>query len=183
MPRIKRPYEKIKMSVVNQSERTDGHPKLIVLHATEGHNRTGIQDLRDLGDYFNDASVQASSHVAVDAEGNSALFVIDGRKAWCCAGFNSASLNIEQIGFSAQKYWPSKQERKVARYIAYWSWKYQLPIRKAIVNSSSGTVYKSGVVQHSDLGTYGGNHGDCGPNYPFVRVLRMARWYKKVGVR
>jgi hypothetical protein len=51
MPRIKRPYERIKRSVVNQSERTGGHPRLIVLHATEGHNYVGIRDLKNLGEY------------------------------------------------------------------------------------------------------------------------------------
>jgi N-acetyl-anhydromuramyl-L-alanine amidase AmpD len=183
MPRIKRPYERIKRSVVNQSERTGGHPRLIVLHATEGHNYVGIRDLKNLGDYFNNPGVQASSHVAVDAEGNSAQFVADGKKAWTCAGFNSASLNIEQIGFSAQKFWPSAQERKVAKYCAYWSVKYAIPLRQAVVNSSGGQVYKSGVCQHSNLGVYGGNHGDCGPNYPFKRVLRMARFYKKMSFR
>lgn len=182
MPRIRKPYEKVKMNVVNQSQRIS-HPVLIVLHATEGHNRPGTVDLKNLGNYFDNPDVQASSHVAVDAEGNLARYVPDGKKAWTCAGFNSVSLNIEQVGFSAQKVWPNAQERKVAKMIAYWSWKYAIPIRKAIVNSNTGAIYKTGVLQHSDLGTYGGNHGDCGPNYPFERVLRFARWYKKTGVR
>ena len=93
MPRINRPYERIKMNVINRSRRSE-HPRLIVLHSTEGHNRTGVGDLRDLGNYFDNPSVQASSHVGVDAEGHSAKYVDDGEKAWTCAGFNSASLNI-----------------------------------------------------------------------------------------
>jgi N-acetyl-anhydromuramyl-L-alanine amidase AmpD len=182
MPRIKRPYERVKMNVINQSHRA-GHPCLIVLHSTEGHNRTGVGDLRDLGNYFDNPRVQASSHVGVDAEGHSAKYVDDGEKAWTCAGFNSASLNIEQIGFSSQKFWPDAQERKVAKYIAYWTWKYSIPLRKGRVNPTNGAIYRSGILRHSDLGDYGGNHNDPGPGYNLRRVLRLARYYRKVGVR
>ena len=182
MPRIKRPYEMVKMNVVNRSARS-GHPRLIVLHSTEGHNRVGVGDLQDLGDYFNNPQVQASSHVGVDAEGHSAKYVDDGEKAWTCAGFNSASLNIEQIGFSSQKFWPDAQERKTAKYVAYWCWKYAIPIRKGMVNPTNGAIYNSGILRHSDLGDYGGNHNDPGPGNNLRRVLRLARYYRKVGVK
>jgi hypothetical protein len=37
------------------------------------------------------------------------------------------------------------------------------------------------VCQHSDLGAAGGGHHDCGPGYPFDRVLAMARDLKQNG--
>ena len=182
MPRIKRPYERVKMNVINQSHRA-GHPCLIVLHSTEGHNRTGVGDLVALGNYFDNPRVQASSHVGVDAEGYSAKYVDDGKKAWTCAGFNSLSLNIEQIGFSSQKFWPDAQERKTAKYLAYWTWKYSIPLRKGKVNPTNGAIYRSGILRHSDLGEYGGNHNDPGPNYNLARVLKLARMYRTVGFK
>lgn len=179
--RLRRPYEKVKMSVCNQSARSVGTPQLIVLHSTEGHNRPGVGDLVDLGKFFDNPSVQASSHVGVDAEGNSAQYVGDYRKAWTCAGFNSNSLNIEQIGFSSQSEWPSAQVKKTAKYIAYWSKKYGIPIRQARVNPNNGFIYRSGVVRHSQLGEYGGNHDDPGAGFPFSRCLRLAKWYRLRG--
>lgn len=179
--RLRRPYERVKRSVVNQSSRSIPKPVLIVLHSTEGHNRPGVEDLVNLGDYFNNPSVQASSHVAVDAEGYAAKYVEDSRKAWTCAGFNSASLNIEMIGFSKQKSWPGKQVRKTAKYVAYWSRKYGIPIREARVDGITGRIYSTGVIRHSQLGVVGGNHGDPGAGFPFKKCLRYAKFYRVRG--
>jgi N-acetyl-anhydromuramyl-L-alanine amidase AmpD len=179
--RLRRPYERVKMNVYNQSARNIPKPVLMVIHSTEGHNRKGIQDLVNLGEYFNNPSVEASSHVGVDAEGHSAQYVKDSRKAWTCAGFNSASLNIEMIGFSSQKWWPSRQEKKVAKYLAYWSKKYGIPLRSGRVDGSTGRIFASGVVRHSDLGAFGGNHGDPGSGFNMGRVIRYAKWYKARG--
>jgi len=179
--RLRRPYERVQMNVANQSARGIPKPVLMVLHSTEGHNRKGVQDLIALGHYFDNPSVQASSHVGVDAEGYSARYVMDSRKAWTCAGFNSASLNIEMIGFSSQKWWPSKQEKKVAKYLAYWSKKYGIPLRVARVNGNTGRIISTGVIRHSDLGVFGGNHGDPGAGFNVKKVIRYAKFYKARG--
>jgi len=171
-PRVRRPYERVKMNVWCQSSRNGLKPRLIVLHDTEGANVPGIRDLESLGAYFDKPSTQASSHVGVDAEGNAALFVADGAKAWTQSSYNSISLSVEQIGFASQVAWPEAQLRKTAQYIAYWSKKHDIPI-------ISSTVH--GVCQHSALGAAGGGHADCGPNYPFDRVLSLARDYAKNG--
>lgn len=169
--------------VKNQSERASGSSiKLIVLHTTEGHNRPGTEDLKNLASWFNNPKAQASSHVGNDAEGNDARFVEDSKKAWTCAAYNSASLNIEQIGFSAtsQAIWLSQNEKQLqntAAWIAHWSEKHNIPIRKGRV--FKGRVLLSGVVQHSDLGVEGGNHGDCGEGYPFKHVLKLAKEIRK----
>lgn len=167
----------------NQSARVAVPLCLITLHDTEGANLPdSIKDLVGLGDFFARPSVQASSHVADDSDGNSARFVSDHAKAWHCAGFNSYSLGIEQIGFASEsrvtwrKSW--RQLRETARWIAYWSIKYGIPIRRAIVDDNDGTVIRSGVIRHMDLGVIGGGHSDPGPNYPFSRVLLLARVFK-----
>jgi len=166
-----------------QSDRSGGIPlNLIVLHDTEGANIEGVADLVGLGDWFGSLSTQASSHVATDADGNSARFVSDHKKAWHCMGYNSASLGIEQVGFVSQtrtawlKNW--RQLRETARWVAYWSHRYGIPIRKGAV--SNGVVTRAGVLRHMDLGAIGGGHVDPGTNYPFGRVLVLARAYRAV---
>ena len=169
---VRRPFERVKTSVCNQSSRGGVKPKLIVLHDTEGANITGVRDLQGLAGWFDNPAAQASSHVAVDAEGISARFVSDAAKAWHCAAFNSVSLGIEQVGFASQKTWPDAQLRKTAQYVAYWAKRYGIPI-----THSTG----AGVCMHSDLGTAGGGHHDPGGGFPFDRVLDLARDYKTNG--
>jgi hypothetical protein len=164
--RTSEPRPEISASVVNQSSRNGVKPRLIVLHTTEGHNREGLEDLRGLVSFFNNPASQVSSHVANDAEGNDARIVPDERKAFTQAAFNSVSLSIEQIGFASQKQFTEAQLRNTAHWIAHWSKKFGIPIRHSTTH---------GVCQHKDLGPQGGGHHDCGPNYPFGKVLSIAR--------
>lgn len=177
---MKRPYERVKMNVVNQSER-NGPVLLIVIHSTEGQNLPGVTDLENLGSWFDNPVAQASCHVGVDAQGYSGQYVLDGRKAWQCASFNSNAIGIELVGKMSQSWWPDKQYRKAARYVAYWSKKYGMPIRRAQINKWSGAIIKSGVIRHSDLGVRGGNHGDPGKGFKMGRLLWLARWYRVRG--
>lgn len=172
----KYPNVRVRRNVVCQSDRTSGI-RLIVLHDTEGANLPGIRDLEGLGAYFDRSATQASSHVANDAEGNSARYVPDSRKAWHCAAFNSASLGVEQIGFASQTHWPEAQLRETARWIAYWSRKHGIPIQKGAVSGSA--VTRSGVLRHSDLGAAGGGHHDPGPAYPLTHVLNLALKFRE----
>lgn len=170
--KVHEPICRVKMNVACQSSRNGVRPRRIVLHDTEGANIVGIRDLAGLGGYFDRIVTQASSNVANDAEGNSARFVPDARKAWAQASYNPDSLSVEQIGFASQTSWSEPQLRSTAKWIAYWSKKYGIPIVFSTVH---------GVCQHSDLGVAGGNHKDCGPKYPFERVLTMARGYAESG--
>jgi len=160
------PRPEITASVVNQSSRRGLKPRIIVLHTTEGHNRPGLSDLRGLVSFFNNPSSQVSSHIANDAEGNDARIVPDEAKAFTQASFNSIALSIEQIGFASQKQFPQAQLENTARWIAHWSRKWGIPIKHSTSH---------GVCQHRDLGSAGGSHTDCGPNYPLDKVLSMAR--------
>lgn len=163
----------------NQSARLGGGIQLIVLHSTESHNRPGGGDLRSVGRFFMSPRAQASAHVCTDGNGHSARFVSDARKAWHCGDFNSWSLGIEQIGHAADglHHWKGRdaQLNETARWIALWSLRWGVPIRKGEVNGSH--IVRSGVVEHAWLGYYGGGHTDPG-HYPFQHVLRRARHYK-----
>lgn len=164
--RTGRPRESFVVNVRNQSSRNGRKPSIIVLHTTEGQNLPGLADLKGLAAYFDRAAVQASSHVGVDAEGNSAQFVPDSRKAWTQAAANPGALSVEQIGFASQNAFAHLQLLKTAQYIAYWSETWGIPI-------VSSTTH--GVCQHAQLGLAGGGHVDCGPHYPFAQVLQLAR--------
>lgn len=176
-----KPNVVVRNDVACQSSRLDSPILLIVLHDTEGGNVPhSARDLEGLGNYFDNIKTQASSHVAVDQDGNSARYVKDTMKAWTqYPHYNLISLSIEQIGF-ANEDWRSKdkeaERHETARWIAYWSKRHGIPIRKGKV-APSGGVIRTGVVQHSDLGALGGGHHDCGPSYPVDWVLRRARKY------
>jgi hypothetical protein len=162
------PRPEVTKIVRNQSSRNGVKPRVIVLHSTESHERPGLSDLQGLGSWFDNGSAQASSHVGNDAEGNDARFVADDRKAWTQGQENPRCLSIEQIGFAreSRKQWldQPKQLRNTAEWIAYWSKKYGIPIRKST---------QHGVCQHTDFPSQ--SHTDCGPGYPFDHVLSLAR--------
>jgi N-acetyl-anhydromuramyl-L-alanine amidase AmpD len=166
---VRRPYERVKMNVVNQSSRNGDTPQLIVIHDTESLNHLGDADLKAIGAWFDNPKAQASAHVCVDAEGRSAQYVPDDRKAWHVAWFNSRSLGIEQIGVATQTFWPEAQVKKAAKYVAYWSKKYGIPIDA------------EHVVTHASLGAAGGGHHDPGSAYPMEKLRYHARYYRRTG--
>lgn len=177
-----KPCIEIHANVNNQSARlTPVKLQLIVVHDTEGFNVTGLADLVALRDEFNVTANQASAHVGVDNEGNSARYVPDMRKAWSCAFYNSISLNIEHVGFAfrAPVQYTDLQYREGGRWIAYWSHAHGIPIRKGRV-SVDGRVLTSGVVRHSELGNLGGGHSDPGPHFDLHKELTYARHYLKL---
>ena len=165
----------------NQSARS-APISLIVLHSTESHNRPGNSDLEAIGGLFANPSFDASSHIGVDADGHSARYVNDEAKAWTVGNLNSASLNIEQIGFAAQgrRSWRAQKHllRETARWIARWSIRHGIPIRKARL-SGSGQVLQSGVTTHDYCSKHGAgtSHWDPG-DYPMGYVLWLARGFK-----
>lgn len=171
----------VKHNVQNQSSRGGKRPSIIVLHTTEGHNRPGVGDLRGLAEFFDRADVEASSHIANDAEGHDARMVPDDQKAWTQASYNASALSIEQIGFAATKKaeWfrhAPKQLANTAKWIAYWSNKHDIPIRRGV--GVAGLVARTGVVSHRQLGIAGGGHVDPGTGYPFRYVLQLARYFQ-----
>lgn len=147
------------------------HPRLIVLHTTEGYNNPGIADLTGLASFFNRG--RDSAHIGNDAQGNSVRMVSDSRVAFTQGPYNDVSLSIEQIGFASQskKFWITQrhnQLRNTSGYIAIWSRKYGIPIRFS--------KWK-GVCEHKHIsGRFG--HKDCGPGYPLAYVLQWAEFIR-----
>lgn len=175
-----RPKPEIEETVINRSSRDGRRPELIVIHTTEGTNRPGITDLSGLVSFFDQASTQASSHVANDGEGHDARLVPDTEKAWTCSNDNAFTLNLEQVGFASttREQWfklYSHQLANTARWAAYWSERWDIPLRRGV--APAGILIRKGVASHKQLGIRGGGHWDPGPSYPMRYVLLMARYY------
>jgi hypothetical protein len=161
----------------NQSSRNGVKPRIIVLHSTEGGNIPGSSaDLIGCSNFLCRPVIEAASNVIVDGDGHSARLVADERKAWAQAHYNPFALSIEQIGRARSERWTRNEIREAARWIARWSKKYDIPIRKGEV--SGGFVTRSGVVTHKMLGVLGGGHVDPGDRYPFDACLKLARFYR-----
>ena len=58
---VRRPYERVKMDVCNQSARSSAI-SAIVLHDTESHDIPGTGDLKAIGAWFDNPAAQASAH-------------------------------------------------------------------------------------------------------------------------
>lgn len=167
--------------VRNRSSRGGVKPGLIVLHTTEGSNVHGIGDCAGLAAFFDQPSVEASSHVGNDSEGHDVRMVLDVDKAWTCSSDNPFTLNLEQIGFAStrREEWyreHSHQLANTAKWIAYWSEKWDIPIRRGA--APFGVLLRKGVASHKQLGIAGGGHWDPGPSYPMRYVLRLARYFR-----
>jgi N-acetyl-anhydromuramyl-L-alanine amidase AmpD len=150
----------------------------VVIHTTESHDRPGIEDLKGLVAWFDNSASQASSHVANDQEGNDCRMVPDADKAWTCAAYNSQTLNIEQIAFASytEAIWMTQRHRQLwntAGWIEEWGREHDLPIRRG--EASGGSITKTGVLTHAELGAEGGGHHDPGEGFPLAYVLNLAR--------
>ena len=173
-----KPNVKVTEASPNRSVRSSP-VSLIVLHSTESANiPDSVSDLKGVASWFANPASQVSAHVITDADGQSAVCVPFTLKAWACVSYNSASLNIEQIGHAAQSRWDRDEWLETARWIAQWSHEFKIPIRRAI--TSGGSVLRSGVTTHKKLGAFGGGHSDPGDGYPLARVLKESRKIKKL---
>jgi N-acetyl-anhydromuramyl-L-alanine amidase AmpD len=172
--------------VRNQSQRRA--PVLAVaVHSTESQDIPGSRDdLLAIRRWFDNPASQASSHIGIDGQGNTELWVHSNMKAWCIGAANSWTVNIEFIGRAAQpaSAWEDAQIRAGARWLAYWAIKYDIPIQQANCRNVNGLCVctRKGVLRHSDVTDAGfGTHTDPGPAFPWDDFLDKGRWYRKNG--
>lgn len=179
---VRRPEGRIDY-VVNRSSRRGVEPSVIFIHTTESHDRPGRQDVDSIHAWFDNPASGASSHVIVGDGGESTTCVPDEEKAWTQVRFNPVGLSIELIGWASTPRWRwlkrEKQLNKAAKFMAYWSKKYDIPLRRG--SAYAGEITKTGVLAHSDLGAAGGGHHDPGPGFPMDRLIQKALYYKSHG--
>lgn len=158
--------------------------KYVVLHQTISPDYGGVKDIAGVGDYLK--HVGYAIHCIVDKDGNSAAVspLAERDIYWHCQGLNTQSIGVEQISYKTGEkgYWwkRPKQLHKVARWLAYYSKRYDIPLRH-----DPTLKLGSGVVGHADV-TYAlnisGGHTDCQwPNYPTKFVIKLALGYRKFG--
>jgi N-acetyl-anhydromuramyl-L-alanine amidase AmpD len=172
--------------VRNQSIRR-GPVLAVAVHSTESQDIPGSRDdLLSIRRWFDNPASQASSHIGIDGQGNTELWVHSDRKAWTIGAANSWTVNIEFIGRAAQpaSQWEDAQIKQGARWAAYWVLKYDLKVQQANCRNVAGQCVctKKGVVRHSDVTAAGfGTHSDPGPAFPMDDFLDATRFYVKKG--
>jgi N-acetyl-anhydromuramyl-L-alanine amidase AmpD len=173
--------------VRNRSSRLGAPVQAIAVHSTESNDLKGTKDdLVSIRNWFNNRDSDASSHIGIDGQANTEIWVPREDKAWTILQLNPVTVNIEFIGRAAQpaKDWEEAQIKQGARWAAWWSIKYNFPIQRGAVRNINGfpVITKKGVIRHSDLTNAGfGTHGDPGPNFPMREFLDAAQWFKKNG--
>lgn len=159
----------------NYSTRDASKVRLIVLHTTEG-----ARTIEDLGSFFSNPSVDASSHVGIDdGPGTIGEYVQRQNKAWTAANANPYAVQAELCAFAE---WTASQWdqhpnmlENAARWVAEEANHFDIPIVKLSASQAQGSG--RGVCQHNDLGSWGGGHWDCGGGFPINDVLEMAKGF------
>ena len=152
-----------------------GKKRLIVLHTMEGF--TGANGAYDCAHYFQ-GNVGASSHVCIDNNrGKVWECVSRGNSAWTQCNYNSVSVSAEQSGYASwsRDYWLNNRANELhntADWIAEEAAKLGIPIRA--LSNSEATGGAAGICQHSQLGSNGCGHSDCGPGYPMDKIIEWA---------
>jgi hypothetical protein len=146
---------------------------LIVLHTAEG-----ARSYQELGNFFANPASGVSSHVGIDdTAGIVGEYVRRDYKAWTQGNANPCSVAAELCAFAAWSGGEWGQHGAMLSNAAAWvaeeSAAFGIPIVKLTPAEAQGGG--RGVCQHRDLGTWGGNHSDCGNGFPIDQVLEEAR--------
>jgi hypothetical protein len=158
----------------NYSSRGGTKVRLIVLHTAEG-----ARTYQDLGNFFKNPSSGVSSQVGIDNTPNTVgEYVSRGNKAWTQGNANPMSTSAEMCAFASwsRDTWMNSYREMLnntARWIAEEAAYFGIPIVKLSASQAQGG--SAGVCQHRDLGSWGGNHSDCGNGFPIDDVLAWAK--------
>lgn len=156
----------------------DQSPVRIILHSTESHDHEGVRDIEGIFNFWKNQAKGYGSHIIVDKDGNSGFGAPATKICWHTAGRNTGSIGIEQIGFArfslhTWRFTRRKQLDKVARWMAWYSKKYDIPL---VINVNKGV---STHKMQSDR--FGGTHWDPGYGFPLEWVVQKAKNYKRWG--
>jgi N-acetylmuramoyl-L-alanine amidase len=152
--------------------------RLIVLHTTEG-----AQTKESLYNWFANPSSRVSSHVGIDNRSRVIHeYVKRHHSAWAQGNYNGVAICVEQCtpagaanGWS-RDYWLNSQSLMLsvtAEWIAEEAKAYGLPITRLTAAQAQGSG--RGVCGHVDIQPQ--DRTDPGRNYPWDRVLEMARGF------
>jgi hypothetical protein len=157
----------------NYSSRGGSTVTTIVLHTAEG-----ARTYQELGNFFASPSSGVSSHVGIDDTPNVVgEYVQRDGKAWTAGNANPWSVQAELCAFAA---WDGAEWSRhptmlanTAVWIAEEAAAFGIPLVLLSADQAQDPNAR-GVCQHNDLGSMGGGHWDCGPDFPIQDVLDMA---------
>lgn len=154
-------------------------PTRMILHTTESNDIKGDADALAIPHFWKGQGAGYSAHQVIDKEGITVRCQWDSQKTWTTQDANTGSLQIEMVGKSAfsKKDWAGReiQIKQVAKWWAYWSRKYKIPLRWDTEHGCS-THQMQTVAHHVP-----GGHSDPGPNFPLHELMRLALWYSENG--
>lgn len=156
----------------NYSSRGGAGVTHIVLHTAEG-----ALTYQSLGNFFASESAGVSSHTGIDdTAGTIGEYVGREAKAWTASNANPWSVQAELCAFASwdRAEWdrhPTMLENAAA-WIAEEAAAFGLPLDDIAAQAQNSSA--RGICQHNDLGSMGGGHWDCGPDFPIGRVIEMA---------
>lgn len=164
--------QRVGMWSPNYSSRGGAAVTHIVLHTAEG-----ALTYQSLGNFFASESAGVSSHTGIDdTRGVVGEYVGREAKAWTASNANPWSVQAELCAF-AEWDGPEWDRHPVmlenaAAWVAEEAAAFGIPLVSVAADAQNSSA--RGVCQHNDLGSMGGGHWDCGPNFPINRVLEMA---------
>lgn len=152
-------------------------PVRFIIHSTESHDAAGLKDLEGIVGFWRRQSLGYGAHLVIDSDGNTAICASPEQKTWHTYKRNTGSIGIELVGFA--RFSPHawflriKQLRELARWLAYYSDLYAIPLRFSTDRGVAGHRHHSKE--------FGGTHWDPGFSFPFGFVIRLAKKYKAHG--
>jgi hypothetical protein len=141
------------------------------------HTAEGALTYQSLGSYFSNPASGVSSHVGIDDTPNTVgEYVARNMKAWTAANANPVAVQAELCAFAA---WSAPEWQahanmlaNAAQWIREEASTFGIPLVRLTPQQAQSNG--RGICQHSDLGSWGGNHSDCGPAFPIDQVISMA---------
>jgi N-acetyl-anhydromuramyl-L-alanine amidase AmpD len=149
-----------------------------VIHTMEIAERDGAAEA--CAAWFADPASEVSAHYCVDADGV-VQCVREADVAWHARGGNANSIGIELAGFAGQGAhgWGDAYSRSVveraARLLADVCERRSIPVRR--LRAADLQAGMRGVTGHADVSAafHRSDHWDPGPDFPWERLLRLAR--------
>jgi hypothetical protein len=159
----------------NYSSR-DASVRLIVIHASEG-----ATTYQSLGNWFANPTSKVSSHTGIDdTPGTVGEYVARDEMAWTACNANPVAVQAELcVPSGASGGWTADTWHQhptmlanTAAWIAEEAAAFGIPIVGLTPSQAQGGA--AGVCQHSDLGSWGCSHYDCGTGFPMAEVIAAA---------
>lgn len=148
--------------------------KIIIVHSTENAPGTPSRNILD----YQVRTQSGSYHRLVDSSGRITLANTDDWQVWATGNKgNDIALHVSCVARAAmtREQWLAqpKMLEGVARVIAHWSKKYQIPLVK--LSRAELGAGKHGVAGHLEAQVWGNtDHWDPGYHFPYDVVLRRA---------